>query len=96
MFGASEFADDHIPGAVNLPVLDDAQRDEVGTMYKQVGTFEAKRYGAALVATNIATHLQTVLADKPRDFLPLIYCWRGGQRSGAMARIFSEIGGKCP
>jgi len=90
----SEFADDHIPGAVNLPVLDDAQRAEVGTMYKQVGTFEAKRHGAALVATNIATHLQTVLADKPRDFLPLIYCWRGGQRSGAMARIFSEIGWK--
>lgn len=90
----SEFADDHIPGAVNLPVLDDTQRAEVGTMYKQVGAFEAKRHGAALVATNIARHLQTELADVPRDFAPLVYCWRGGQRSGAMARIFSEIGWK--
>lgn len=90
----AEFADDHIPGAINLPVLDDSQRAEVGTMYKQVGSFEAKRRGAALVATNIADHLKTVLADAPRDFTPLIYCWRGGQRSGAMARIFSEIGWK--
>ena len=90
----SEFADDHIPTAINLPVLDDVQRAEVGTMYKQVGAFEAKRHGAALVAINIANHLQTVLADAPRDFAPLIYCWRGGQRSGAMARIFSEIGWK--
>ena len=77
----SEFADDHIPDRVNLPVLDDAQRDEVGTMYKQVGTFEAKRYGAALVATNIANHLQTVLADKPRFYtLDLLLAWGSAQR----------------
>jgi len=88
----SEFADDHIPGAVSMPVLNDAERAEIGTMYKQVGAFEAKRRGAALVAHNIARHLETSLADAPRDFTPLVYCWRGGQRSGAMARILSEIG----
>lgn len=88
----SEFADDHIPGAVNMPVLSDDQRAEIGTMYKQVGTFEAKRSGAALVARNIADHLETKLGDAPRAFRPLIYCWRGGQRSAAMARILSEIG----
>jgi tRNA 2-selenouridine synthase len=88
----AEFADDHIPGAINLPVLDDQQRAEIGTIYKQINPFTAKRAGAALVAQNIATHLQTALQDKARDWRPLVYCWRGGQRSGAMAQIFSNIG----
>lgn len=90
----SEYADDHIPGAVSMPVLNDAERAEIGTMYKQVGAFEAKRRGAALVARNISQHLETRLSDAPKDFAPLVYCWRGGQRSGAMARILSEIGWK--
>ena len=90
----SEYADDHIPGAVSMPVLNDAERAEIGTMYKQVGPFEAKRRGAALVARNISQHLETRLSDAPKDFAPLVYCWRGGQRSGAMARILSEIGWK--
>lgn len=90
----SEFADDHIPGAVNMPVLNDDQRAEIGTLYKQVSPFEAKRRGAAIVARNIAQHIDTKLADAPKEFAPLVYCWRGGQRSGAMARILSEIGWK--
>lgn len=88
----AEFNDDHIPGAVNMPVLDNDQRAEIGTMYKQISPFAAKRAGAALVARNIAGHIETKLGDAGRNFKPLIYCWRGGQRSGAMARIFSEIG----
>ena len=88
----AEFADDHIPGAINLPVLDDQQRAEIGNIYKQINPFTAKRVGAALVAQNIAGHLQTALKDKARDWRPLVYCWRGGQRSGAMAQIFSNIG----
>jgi tRNA 2-selenouridine synthase len=90
----SEYADDHIPGAVSMPVLNDAERVDIGTMYKQVGAFEAKRRGAALVSRNIARHLEEKLANAPKDFSPLVYCWRGGQRSGAMARILSEIGWK--
>ena len=88
----AEFADDHIPGAVNLPVLDDQQRAKISTIYKQIDPFTAKRAGAALVAQNIAAHLQTALRDKARDWRPLVYCWRGGQRSAAMAQIFSNIG----
>jgi tRNA 2-selenouridine synthase len=88
----AEFVDDHIPGAINLPVLNDQQRAEIGTIYKQINPFTAKRAGAALVAQNIAAHLQNSLQDKARDWRPLIYCWRGGQRSGAMAQIFSNIG----
>ncbi|WP_295751144.1 tRNA 2-selenouridine(34) synthase MnmH [Undibacterium sp.] len=88
----SEFAEDHIPGAINCPVLDDQERIRVGTMYKQVNAFEAKKVGAALVAKNIASHLEQHFLDKPREWKPLIYCWRGGNRSGSMAHILAKIG----
>jgi tRNA 2-selenouridine synthase len=88
----SEFALDHIPGAINCPVLNDNERVQVGTLYKQTGTFEAKKIGAALVAHNIAVHLKQTFAGKTRDWKPLIYCWRGGNRSGAMAHILAKIG----
>ena len=90
----AEFADDHLPGAVNLPVLSNDQRAEIGTIYKQISPFAAKRAGAALVAGNIARHISSALKNTDRNFRPLVYCWRGGQRSGAMARILSEIGWK--
>lgn len=88
----AEFAEDHLPGAINLPVLSDAQRAEVGTIYKQVSPFDARRSGGALVAENAAHHLQTALADKAGDWQPLVYCWRGGQRSGSFATILDQIG----
>ncbi|MDB5446268.1 MAG: rhodanese-like protein [Phenylobacterium sp.] len=88
----AEFAEDHLPGALNLPVLDDAERAEVGTIYVQESRLKANRMGAAYVARNIARHLETGLADKPAEFAPLVYCWRGGQRSNAMATILSQIG----
>jgi tRNA 2-selenouridine synthase len=88
----SEYALDHIPGAVSAPVLDDAQRAEVGTLYKQVSPFEAKKLGAALLAKNVSRHVETLFAGKGKDWRPLVYCWRGGKRSGAMAHILREIG----
>ncbi len=88
----AEYAEDHLPNAISLPVLNDAQRAEVGTIYKQVNPFTARKLGAALVAQNVATHLQTVLADKPGGWRPLVYCWRGGQRSGSFALILSQVG----
>lgn len=87
-----EFAEDHIPGAINLPVLDNQERAEVGTIYVQDSRFRARRIGAALIARNVARHLDSALADKPAAFRPLLYCWRGGMRSGAMATILSQIG----
>jgi tRNA 2-selenouridine synthase len=88
----AEYALDHIPGAVSLPVLDDEERARVGTLYKQVSTFAARRLGAALVAKNIARHLETALAERPKGWRPLVYCWRGGQRSGAFRHILREVG----
>ena len=90
----AEFAADRIPGAISCPVLDDAERERVGTLYKQVSSFEAKKVGAALVARNIARHLDERFRDRPRDWRPLVYCWRGGTRSGAMAHILRQVGWK--
>jgi tRNA 2-selenouridine synthase len=88
----AEFADDCIPGARNFPVLDDAERAEVGTVNAQVSPFAARRRGAVLVARNIARHIEAEFDNRPPDWHPLIYCWRGGKRSHAMAVILSEIG----
>ena len=88
----AEYAEDHIPGAISAAVLDDAERATVGAMYKQLSPFEAKRLGAALVAKNVARHVETLFAGKPPGWRPLVYCWRGGKRSGAMAHILREIG----
>jgi tRNA 2-selenouridine synthase len=88
----AEFAEDHIPGAISAPVLYDVERAEVGTLYKQVSAFEAKKVGAELVARNVARHIKILFSDKPETWRPLVYCWRGGKRSGAMAHILREIG----
>jgi len=88
----SEFAEDHIPGAVNCPVLSDAERTHVGTLYKQVSPFDAKKIGAALVSANIARHIQTRFLARPRTWRPLLYCWRGGERSGAFAHVLAQVG----
>jgi tRNA 2-selenouridine synthase len=88
----AEFADDHIPGAVNYPVLSNDERIVVGTMYKQISPFEAKKLGASYIAKKIAHYIENNFMDKPKDWKPLIYCWRGGKRSGSMTHIFRQIG----
>jgi tRNA 2-selenouridine synthase len=88
----AEFAEDRIPGARNLPVLDDAERARVGTLYKQVSAFEARKVGAALTARNIAAHIERELLDRPKGWQPLVYCWRGGKRSASMAHVLREVG----
>lgn len=88
----SEFALDHVPGAINCPVLDDDERIRIGTLDKQDSPFEARKAGAALVSRNIADHLERHFRSMPRDWKPMVYCWRGGNRSGAMAYVFARIG----
>lgn len=87
-----EFAEDHLPGAVNLPVLDNEERAIVGAIYVRESRFLARRVGAAMVAKNVARHLETALSDKPANLKVLVYCWRGGQRSNAMATILAQVG----
>ncbi|HEY3812775.1 MAG TPA: tRNA 2-selenouridine(34) synthase MnmH [Caulobacteraceae bacterium] len=88
----AEFAEDHVPGAVNLPVLSDAERAEVGTLYVQLSKFEARKLGASYVARNVGAHLAGPLAKMEGGFQPLLYCWRGGMRSNAMAVVLAEVG----
>ena len=88
----AEFAEDYIPGAVNRPVLSDEERARVGTVYKQVSAFNGRKVGAALVSRNIARHIEEYFIERPRNWRPLVYCWRGGKRSDAMVHILREIG----
>ena len=87
-----EFLEDHIPGAINLPVLDDAERIQVGTLYKQISSFEAKKVGAAFVSRHIAHYLETHFTNKSKSWRPLICCWRGGSRSGSLVHVLQKIG----
>lgn len=88
----AEFAEDHLPGAASCPVLSDDERATVGTLYKQVSPFEARKVGAALILRNIGEHLDTRFRDRNRSWRPLIYCWRGGKRSGSFTHVLREIG----
>jgi tRNA 2-selenouridine synthase len=88
----SEHAEDCLPGAINWPTLNDAERALIGTEYKQVSPFTARKRGAVLAARNIAAHIEREAMDKPKDWAPLVYCWRGGQRSGALSTVLSAIG----
>jgi tRNA 2-selenouridine synthase len=87
-----EFAEDALPGAINLPVLDDGERAHIGTIYKQVSPFQARREGAALVSRNIGRHIEEALSDWPKGFKPLVYCWRGGMRSNSFATVLAAVG----
>lgn len=88
----AEFAEDHVPGAINLPALSNDERARVGTIYVQEAPFKARKIGAALVARNVAEHLDGPLKNIEGSWRPLVYCWRGGQRSGSFASILSQIG----
>jgi len=90
----AEYAEDHLPGALNWPSLDDEERKLIGTIYTQVNPFEAKKRGAALAAANIARHIEANVISEPRTWQPLIYCWRGGNRSGSLAMVLGQIGFK--
>lgn len=88
----SEHAEDRLPGAVNWPTLNDAERHEIGTLYAQVSPFEARKKGGVIAARNIAAHVERHAMDKPREWKPLVYCWRGGQRSGSLSLVLDQIG----
>jgi tRNA 2-selenouridine synthase len=87
-----EYALDRLPGAVNWPSLNNEERILVGTLYKQQGAFEAQKIGAALVAANVARHIQSHVLTQTKAWKPLVYCWRGGKRSGSLAHVLSQIG----
>jgi tRNA 2-selenouridine synthase len=88
----AEYAEDHLPGALSAPVLDDDERALVGTCNAERGAFEAKRLGAAIVSRNIGALIERLFAENDRHWRPLVYCWRGGNRSGSLATVLARIG----
>ena len=88
----AEFAEDHVPGAINLPVLSNEERAEVGTIYVQQSPFLARKIGAAMVFRNAANHIEQTLSQHEGGWRPLVYCWRGGQRSGSFTYLLQQIG----
>merc|ERR1719391_1332781 len=86
-----EFEEDHIFGAVNLPVLSNEQRVQVGSLYHK-DRMAGRKLGAALITANISKHILEHFTSKAGNYRPLVYCWRGGQRSRSMALILREIG----
>ncbi|XP_041359881.1 tRNA 2-selenouridine synthase-like [Gigantopelta aegis] len=89
----AEFLEDHIPGAINMPVLDNKQRHDVGKLYNEL-PFEARKTGAQIISHNIGHHIEQYFQNKGQEYCPLIYCWRGGQRSRSLAIVLSQIGFK--
>jgi len=87
----SEFASGHIPGAVNIPIFSDKERETVGIKYKEEGSLAAIKTGLDLVGPQMSLKLSGAL-DLARDKQILVHCWRGGMRSEAMAWLFSLAG----
>jgi tRNA 2-selenouridine synthase len=86
-----EFAEDHLPGAFNVPILNNEERIEVGTIHKQVGPQQARQRGLELTCSRFGAMVAEIAAHA--DGRPiLVYCWRGGLRSLSMA-ILLEMSG---
>lgn len=88
----SEYEEDSIPNAVNIPLLNDEERKEVGTTYVQVGKNEAKRIGVKLISPKMPDLFEQVLHLKYNNSQIAAYCARGGYRSTFFASVFSSIG----
>lgn len=86
-----EFAEATIPGAVNIPVLENEERAAVGTLYHQAGPEQARRLGLKLVAPKLPQKLKAVdqLAGE-QDLV--VFCWRGGDRSRVMSSLLDTMG----
>lgn len=87
-----EFLESNIQNAQNFYALNDAEHQEVGTLYKQVSRNDAKILGARYICQNIANHLQVIAKTYKIGSTIGIYCARGGLRSSSIAIILSHIG----
>lgn len=87
----SEFEQGHIPGALNLPLFSDAERAEVGTLYKQVSPEQAFLKGLEFAGARMRQYVETAMQLAPERRIA-VHCWRGGQRSGSMAWLLETAG----
>lgn len=86
-----EFAESHIPGAVNIPIFNDEERAQVGTMYKQIGTEQARELGLRIASAKLPELIRSIeQASQGKE--PVVYCWRGGMRSKSVAAVLDLMG----
>ena len=88
----AEFSAATIPGAVNVPLLDDDQRREVGTLFRQQGKQAARLLGMRLVSPKIPDLVNRVLQTKPPNLPVVVFCWRGGMRSRTLTQLLDLAG----
>ncbi len=81
-----EYQQDHIPGAINLPILNNEERQETGTLYKQVSPQAAREYALQAVGPKLSSMVNQIESLTKNGSL-IVYCWRGGQRSQAVATV---------
>ncbi|SNT23055.1 tRNA 2-selenouridine synthase [Noviherbaspirillum humi] len=86
-----EYAEDHIPGAINLPVVNDQEFAEVGTLHR-TDPLAAYQLGARYSLNNISRHIGEHLANRPAKSKILVYCFRGGKRSKVWFDVLDTIG----
>lgn len=85
-----EYDEDHIPGAINLPIFSNEERKEVGTLYRVTGRDDAVRRGTEIGGKNIGSIINSLMEYRDRNIV--IYCARGGMRSGSVAALVNSLG----
>lgn len=88
----AEYEIAHIPGAVNIPLFDNEERARVGTRYAQAGKEAGFLLGLEIAGPKLAGYVKKLNSLFPVHSPLVIYCWRGGMRSNAMAWLFSQAG----
>jgi tRNA 2-selenouridine synthase len=86
-----EFAEDHLPGAINVPILTNPERVEIGTLYRQQGPQTARKRGLELTCHRFPS-IVAVIAEAAKGRPVLVYCWRGGLRSESIAMLLEMTG----
>jgi tRNA 2-selenouridine synthase len=86
-----EFAQSHILGAINIPILNNAERIQVGTLYKQAGPEKATLKGFELVGPRFHLIQREALRNFPNKKV-MLYCWRGGMRSQILSWLLTQVG----
>ncbi|HOP03271.1 MAG TPA: tRNA 2-selenouridine(34) synthase MnmH [Tenuifilaceae bacterium] len=86
-----EYHRGHIPGAVNIPLFNDDERAEVGTIYKQKGRLSAIHRGLDIIGPQMSEKVRLAHEVACNNKL-MVYCWRGGMRSSSMSWLFNQVG----
>ncbi|MGE5404281.1 MAG: tRNA 2-selenouridine(34) synthase MnmH [Candidatus Saccharibacteria bacterium] len=85
---SAEYLDAAIPGAVNIPLLDNSERQEIGTLYKQEGPQAARKRGLELIGPGLAELVARIEEEATQGDV-VLYCWRGGERSKSVAQLLN-------